>query len=118
MLRQLVLMHIAGQSRVHRAATFEPSKSDSRVRGTCCGMWPILSCNWRVRLKQMLHNKAGLKTASKSSSLDPSNLLVVVIAGRAPPPFPTRFPCKPPLQLLLLLLLLLLPVDCCRGPCQ
>jgi hypothetical protein len=32
-----------------------------------------------------MHNKPGLKTASKKSSLDPSNFLVVVIAGLALP---------------------------------
>ncbi len=33
---------------------------------------------------KVLHNKPGLKTASKKSSLDPSNFLVVLIAGVAP----------------------------------
>jgi hypothetical protein len=37
--------------------------------------------------QQVLHNKPGLKTASKKSSLDPSNFLVVLIAGQARPLF-------------------------------
>lgn len=41
--------------------------TDSSGCTTCCS--------------QTMHNKPGLKTASKKSSLDPSNFLVVVIAG-------------------------------------
>ena len=49
---------------------------------------------------QTMHNRPGLKTASKRSGLDPSNFLVVVIAGCAvaepPPSRNTRAPVSPP----------------------